>query len=262
MNLIKTVFRTALFLTVALAFTACEDDDNDSSPNAAVLLFENPDIEFSSTTNAWTNVFNPLADNDLVFGGFKFSHSGINEGYEAYTGFCPTKSTDKSDHAGDWVAHQWGAITGKGCIAPTLPYMIACWDSYNERDLTEMPENPSCSFRLTNGNKFSLMGFYITNTTWGYYAMKDGTNFNEPFEEDDYCFVRANFVRDGIVIGHKDVYLAHEGNFLAEWQPVEASEFGAIDMVYFTMESSDFSDFGMNNPAYFAFDALVIKVEK
>ena len=45
------------------------------------------------------------------------------------------------------------------------------------------------------------------------------------------------------------------------WEWVDLSELGQIASIYFTMESSDTGDYGINTPTYFCLDKLTVSTE-
>ena len=52
--------------------------------------------------------------------------------------------------------------------------------------------------------------------------------------------------------------LARDGKFVEDWTTVDFSSLGEVDRIEFTMEGSDSSPWGLNSPAYFAIDNVVI----
>lgn len=110
---------------------------------------------------------------------------------------------------------------------------------------------------MADGSVFYPDDLYVTNTSYGYYAMKNGTPFNHAFTEKDNCVLKINGYLDGVrKFTTIDVYLAKGTNILDYWKEVELSKLGNVDTVVFTMESTDTGSYGMNNPAYFCIGAF------
>ena len=170
--------------------------------------------------------------------------------YGSWYGFCPSKSTDTADYTdGDWTQHQWSAITGGGVSGEGSPYVVGFWK-------TDGGES-SCQLKMTDGSVFYPDDLYVTNTTYGYYAMKNGTAFNRAFTENDHFLLKIN----GYLAGVKKfdtiiVYLASGTNILDYWHKVEVSRMGNVDTLVFTMESTDTGEWGINNPTYFCIGSM------
>ncbi|MEE0979382.1 MAG: DUF4465 domain-containing protein [Muribaculaceae bacterium] len=259
MRLLKSIFATSLLLATSAAMVSCSDNDDEDA--LLLLPFYNSKIEFSEETKAWDECYDESSVNDLVYSGFKFSHSA-NAAWQSWNGFCPSISKDNADSNPDWVAHQWGSITGGGVFVD-VPYMLCFWDSFNEADESVIPKNPSLSIEFTDAN---LKYFYpqtvaLTNTTWGYYAMKDGTAFNRPFEPGDKFTVVIIGLRDGVKTGTVEFDLADGTNILKEWKDCDLRSLGKVNQLVFRMRSTDVGEWGINNPTYFCLDGFRLKFE-
>lgn len=56
--------------------------------------------------------------------------------------------------------------------------------------------------------------------------------------------------------------LVRDGNFVETWTEVSLLALGKVDKVVLTMESSDISIYGVNQPQYFAFDNVKVRFDK
>lgn len=259
MKSLKTLFGTALLLAVAAGFSSCSDDDN----NEVLIAFESSSVTMDPATNAWDGTYTPAC---VVYSGFEFSHSysvweypGVT--YYSWNGFIPSLSTDNEDRTeqGDWTDHQWGAITGSG-VKAGRPYMLAFWDAWGEMSL-EQPEEPSLEIKYTLGDKvFKPVSIAVTNSTWGYYGMKNGSYPSLAFTDSSFCYLYINGVKDGKKTGSVKVVLANGTDILKTWQTVDLSSLGEVNSLYFQMESSDSGSYGMNNPAYFCIDEFRVEL--
>lgn len=138
--------------------------------------------------------------------------------------------------------------------------MMAYWSEYDDTKESGIPAKPSCSIKCDR--LFNPVGVYITNSSYAYYAIKNGTEFNSKFENGDYFTLHINGVRNGVLTGHVDVELANGTNILSKWLPVSLESLGTVDMIYFTMESSDSGTYGMNTPSYFCLDGFTFEFVK
>ena len=73
MRLLKSIFATSLLLATSAAMVSCSDNDDEDA--LLLLPFYNSKIEFSEETKAWDECYDESSVNDLVYSGFKFSHS-------------------------------------------------------------------------------------------------------------------------------------------------------------------------------------------
>jgi hypothetical protein len=114
----------------------------------------------------------------------------------------------------------------------------------------------------------TLISLDITNTTFAALSMKNGDQFAKKFTAQDKDFLKvwirgyaAGKIKDSV-----EVYLANfqssnpsEHYIQKYWKKVDLSKLNPVDSVNFKMESSDNSPYGMNTPAYFAIDNIIIK---
>jgi len=114
----------------------------------------------------------------------------------------------------------------------------------------------------------TVSGFYITNGTYAYFDMKEGSTFSKKFggstgNDPDYLRIVISAWKDSGNAADTsiEVYLADYRNsdnskdfILKDWQWVDLKSFGAVDSFGFYFESSDTGDFGINTPRYFCID--------
>lgn len=252
--------RNGAFIALSLfATTSCDEN----ADNLIVSFDENPEVIYDAK-GCWNDVYNTIVG-AVKFDEVAFSHlaTATDWGgyvYYAWYGFCPSKSTDNTDYAdGDWTSNQWGSITGGGFGGAGDPYILGCWNPSEE--IERIPTAPTCSISY-EGGKFNPLEVYVTNSAWGYYAMKNGSAFNKQFADGDWCILHIYGVKNGKIAGKVDVVLADGTNILDKWSKVDLTPLGTqIDMIYFQMTSSDTGIWGMNNPAYFCLDNLEIDLE-
>lgn len=256
-----------LNICVALAagamMTGCMGDE----PNTEDVYTYNFLETFQSVTaftgdGYWKFCYDPRYSEQLTFGNLiNFSHSTSSTTYEGVTysswkGFCPSKSTDRGDYTdkGNWVDHQWASIAAPGMFGQN--YMIACADA--SETLADAATSNTVVIKPKQG-KIEPSFTMITNTSYGYWAMKNGTEFNRAFGPDDWCTLNITAVTDNKAGNTVKVELAGKTGILNNWLQVDLRSLGKCDKVVFTMESSDSGQWGMNNPAYFALDCFAWK---
>ena len=85
------------------------------------------------------------------------------------------------------------------------------------------------------------------------------------YEDKDYFVVTATgFDRDGSETGTVQICLADfrtadSGGIVTGWQKFDLSSLGAVNRIVFNCQSSDVGAYGMNTPAYFCVDDIVVR---
>jgi len=117
----------------------------------------------------------------------------------------------------------------------------------------------------------SVIGGYFTNTTYAALSMLNGEGpakrFGGPTGDDPDWFLLTITGRDGNgnITGSVDFYLGDyrfsDNNLdyiVDSWEFVDLTSLGLVKSIEFTLSSSDVGEWGMNTPAYFAMDNLII----
>ncbi|MCB1097214.1 MAG: DUF4465 domain-containing protein [Verrucomicrobiae bacterium] len=124
----------------------------------------------------------------------------------------------------------------------------------------------------TSGAPVSVM---VTNTTYAALSMRDGDAFSKKFggasgaDPDFFLLTILGENAMGSVTGSIDLYLADyraadvAGDFIqADWVKVDLTGLGTdVAKLRFDLTSSDAGNFGINTPAFFAVDNLVVVPE-
>jgi hypothetical protein len=257
------IFKLLAVAALALGFTSCNDDDDQTKSYAYNFTFDLESDQYNAD-GYWKDVYNTTVTEVPLSPAVTATHSAsVSEWdgveYKSWNGFCPSISTDNADHSADeegWTPYQWGAITTtRSSMYPG--YLLGFWNVYESK--TDYVANPSCALNFTTpGTPVSI---YVTNSAYGYYIMKNGSAFSHAFENTDWCKLYIKGVRGGAITGTITVYLAREGQILDEWLQVDLSGLGVVDQIYFQMESTDEGEWGMNNPAYFCLENLTMSYD-
>ena len=96
-----------------------------------------------------------------------------------------------------------------------------------------------------------------------------GNPYSTKFEQGDWFKLVAHGIDEqGTETGTVEYYLADyrsenadDWKFNDTWEWIDLSELGQIASIYFTMESSDTGDYGINTPTYFCLDKLTVSTE-
>jgi len=124
---------------------------------------------------------------------------------------------------------------------------------------------------ITLGSEQTVAGGYFTNTTYAALSMRDGDGFSKKFggasgDDPDWLLLSIlGYDAAGTQTGSVDVYMAdyrfadnNLDSILDEWLWVDLTGLGSAQSIGFVMSGTDVGDFGLNTPAYFALDGLVV----
>ena len=148
--------------------------------------------------------------------------------------------------------NQYSAITGGGFNSTNYGVFYGKGNILVEGDAKGKPVN----------------GFFITNGTYAYYDMKEGSAFTKKFggtsgNDPDYLKVKisawknsGNPVDTSLEVYLADFRFSNNANdyILNTWKFVDLNAFGAVDSFSFNFYSSDTGQFGINTPLYFCID--------
>lgn len=255
-NLIKFVVIT-LFLSVHL--TSCDkNEDNDST---ITVYLNQTDIPYDNN-GVWSLALAP--DKQIMSQGVVFSHDATPD-WGVWSGFIASRNSDTNDYSEpfEWLNHQCTAITGGGLSGKGTPYLISYWKTEENSDISL--NDASCSITYgTERKTFIPQSIYITNSSYSYYTMLNGSAYSKKFTTGDYLNIliygeTANGEKTGPVKFALADYTTDTSTPVSTWEYVNLEELGEVKGIYFQMESSDNSIWGINTPTYFAIDRLTIK---
>jgi len=233
---------------------------------AGILLCLNSNAQTVSTfenINLTTDTFKNGSD---LTGGFTSgnatfaNHYDTSFGYISWDGFS---ISNKRDTVSQGFTNQYAAITGKG-VNNSANYAVGYYNSYSPMRV-----------KINGvGKGKQLSGFSITNSTYAYYSMKNGSAFNKKFggltgNDPDWFKLTIKGYKNGGKSADTTVefYLADlrftdnsKDYYIKDWTWIDLKVMGNVDSIEFTMSSNDTAGgFGMNNPAYFCMDNFTTK---
>lgn len=174
--------------------------------------------------------------------------------FQSWDGFAVS---GKRDSVTPGYMNQYSAITAKG------------YNGSSNYGVAYGGFNPVRIKLSGNAKGKPVSGFYITNSTYAFYAMKNGSAFNKKFggtsgnDSDWFKISIKGYKKAGSSADTTlDFYLADfrfadnsKDYFVKQWTWVDLSKLGNIDSLDFFFSSSDTAGgFGMNNPGYFCMD--------
>lgn len=190
---------------------------------------------------------------DMVYSGDFYFSCYSNNGY--WNGVTVSRTTSNT-FAG--LDDQYNAITGGGCDG-SKAFAIAYYSEYDANNSEQYPEINE----FTECAPFYPEYVYVTNTAYAVNSMENGDAYAKKFDENDYLKVifkgmnidwdkePVELVETGTQV---EFYLAKDGKIVKDWQKVDLSALGEVDLIRMVMDSSDKGTWGINTPTYFAFD--------
>lgn len=240
----KKFFYLALVLCMGFAMTSCSDDDDE---NIATLTFEG---------DKWTKLID-----SPQYGGPLLYPKGEDAVLYSWTDEATGLSGGVTNGYGD--LQYWGGGTA---ISNYVCDSIEKHNTYNYQ--LEVPvSNGSKNFAVVycdanlhfaEGISRVIRSIDICPTTYLLGVETYGDGYAKALT-DKGDFVTLTITADN---GQKlDVDFARDGEFLKGWKRIDLSQLGAVNMITFTMDGSDRSDWGMKHPKGFAFDNVKVELK-
>jgi len=237
--------KSNLFLVViaaAFVFVSCEPETEiviqapDSVTPSTLVDFENVKLNADSIWNG-SDGTGSFATKIATF------KNSYNSTYFSWSGFACSAKKNRS--VGGYE-NQYSVSAGGGAVS-SKQYAIA----YGTATLL-------CDSNLY-GN-FSIKSAMLTNSTYTYLDMKEGSGYSKKFVAGDWFKVSITGYLNETKTTIVDYYLAdfRDGKsvLLNDWTKVDLSALGKVDKVTFTFDSSDKGAWGMNTPAYACIDNI------
>lgn len=207
----------------------------------------------------------------MQFGDFMISHTlGGSWGGIYWDGFTVCRGSDNTDHTatndGGWLAHCWFNIAGGGLnedmeVDAAAPYLVGYWGWY-----VGAPEQTN-QIKLNGDRLFDANYIYVTNSTYPYYSNINGAAPARAFAEgDSFKLIAHGVAADGSENTAELTLANYEGALkqIDEWTKWDLSAINSdsgLKSIYFSMESTDMGDWGINTPLYFCIDKLNVDVQ-
>lgn len=117
-------------------------------------------------------------------------------------------------------------------------------------------------FYFVDGMPHVVDHMYVTATTFLANVALNGNAFSSAITPDGFVALEAIGIgEDGeTVTGKLTFNIMEHGRLVTDWAKWDLSGLGAVTRVKFNMKSSDVGSYGMNTPAYFAFDDIAVQM--
>ncbi|MGA1869884.1 MAG: DUF4465 domain-containing protein [bacterium] len=191
-------------------------------------------------------------DGSDLSGGFTSGEVFFPNNYDptwySWDGFA---YSNRSDTGVSGIEAQFNAIAGQG-VDQSNNYVIVYMNSF-------AGTLPTITFE----EETELEGVYVSNSNYTYFSLLEGDMFAKKFEEGDwYMLTITGKDTEGNITGNVEFLLAENRDIVNSWVWVDLSDLGNVRSIEFALSSSDTGDWGMNTPAYFCMDNLILVDER
>ena len=223
---------------------ACIDDIEIEAPAVGLAIADFEEFEIGDEGHMSVSTEEDDDRTEFVNGSFEFA-TGCMSDMSFWYGFGYANRTDTKFQSLD---DQWNNVVGGGYDG-SANYGVAYVADFMG----------PCSITVLGDEPVVVPGFYITNSSYVYAAIKDGNGAKQFGLGDWFKLTITGFDADDNVTGTKEFYLADlrdaaTAYIIDDWRYVDLSGLGALKKLNFTLSSTDNGDWGMNTPAYFCFD--------
>ncbi len=243
-------------------------EDLSLQPNSHFEGTDTIPYDFTATLNPWTSrgmtfpLYWALDHYEYPPGsGQYYDYTwwyGVSYSNHTWTGTPP------AGLAGQYTAYAPGGTGGPGGAGGSSTYAVffctADWDNGGQ----------TYSFSLDLPPGRQIQGLSVTNNCYVWNTIKNGDpyGFTRPFDTGDY-FLLTIVGLDGsgqpIAASPVEIYLADyrsqnpaEHYVLETWQNVDLSGLAGAEKLLFRLSSTDVGQYGMNTPAYFLVDNILL----
>lgn len=119
-------------------------------------------------------------------------------------------------------------------------------------------------FEFADGNERIVECMYVTNTNYVLNSLTFGDGFNSAATENTYFKIVAyGYNANEELVGTSEFTLCNGRNFVTTWEKWDLSSLGKVAKITFNFSASDdqSGSYGLNTPAYFAYDDVTVKFD-
>jgi len=243
----KKFYSLALMaLTMGLVFVSCDKDDDAKESYTLSYSLSKTDSAYISSDK--TNLEGYYYKTELTVGQFNMVHAWGPWGFGG--GFTYSSCTDDTSA----INSNLSAITKKGVKSNT--YFI----SYTGGEDFGLP----AQITFKDGKAYTAKECYVTNATNAYLAITQGRAeaYVKQWTDQDKFTLTITGYKNSVKTNTVEFLLADGLNVVKTWQKVDLSKLGTVDMIQFSLSSTDGSVYNgityMNTPAYFCLDQLTV----
>ena len=236
----------------------------DSQKDAIILDLSKAStpLSFDEVNGMWTDTFNEEIT-EIESQVFSIIHGSVSD-YDYWYGFTASNSTDNS-YQSNTLLYQYSNM-GKGGILLNEDGTIKLNEfgaPVTGKDMPYLVAFPKSEITFNTGKSYELVGAYFNLNTYTFYSILYGDGFARAFTEGDELTLTVHGLDANDNEKTLDIKLASFSNgsltAATNWKYVDLSSLGVVDEIYFTMNSTDSGQWGMNTPGYFCMDKLFVR---
>ncbi len=228
------------------------------------------ELSFETEAGQWDKTYDEDAES-IESQCFSFVHGAITD-WQTWWGFTASNSHDNS-RPENTLKFQWSNMAAGGIelnedgtvkmdengspvINAAVPYLVGF-----VADSMFGPGSTSLAFN--DGKVHEPVGVYVNLNSYTYYTIECGDAYAHAFRNGDSFKLIIHGVAEDESEKTVEVEMASYSNgdltINRGWKYVDLSELGAVNEIYFSIETTDVGDYGPNTPCYFCMDKLMVK---
>ena len=141
---------------------------------------------------------------------------------------------------------------------------FAVHNGYSDSFNSQIYDSSLQTIEFADGVERVVDHMYVTNTCYVLNALTYGDGFNAPVAESTYIKIVAyGYNANDEETGSVEIALCENGVLVTEWTKWDLSPLGKVAKIAFNFSASEdqIGSYGMNCPAYFAYDDVAVRWE-
>ena len=264
--------KTKTFFIASAALALCINANAQNTTNDVITLDltkATTKLTFDSTNGMWEGTYDD-DETEIESQVFSFVHNSMSD-WNTWWGFTASNSTDNTRQTntmtyqfsnmakGGIVLNEDGTVKTDSYGAPVtsadVPYLVGF-------AMTGFSKHPA-DMTFNTDKDYEVVGAYFNLTSYPYYSIEYGDSFSRAFTNGDKftLIVHGISPEDEEKTVEVDLASYTNGNLTINrgWSYADLSELGVVNQIWFSMTSTDSGAYGMNTPAYFAMDKLMVR---
>lgn len=228
----------------------------------------NPTEFIFGDNNAWIETYNESDYTTFESQVFTFTHlkDQSSFGGTSWDGFTVANSSSNDYSNFSVTTDQWDIMAKGGKNGEGEPYLVTYIPSDWMGDYS--PKTQNAEVKFTENKLRTFGGVYVSNSIYLINSITKGDGFAKQFNNGDYAAVvfhgYVNGEANGKTVKYYLVDYRADGteNHIANtgWEWVDLTSLGEVSSIQISIESSDAGAYGINTPAYCAFDKFTASV--
>ncbi|MCD8303123.1 MAG: DUF4465 domain-containing protein [Prevotellaceae bacterium] len=242
----KTIKFMALLMLLGTgwAVTSCSDDDEaEESDNYTTITFEGSHWDSLIDSEQYNGelLYGPNANQYSWTDEETSLQGGMTNSWGGYYGFS---------EGGTAISNYIDALTAEHS---TYDYQLSVPVSNGSQNFVIAYCPATVTF--SDGVAREIKSMQICPTTYLLGIELYGSDYASALTEEGSYMTLTITADTGATL---DMDFARDGDIVQMWKTVDLSQLGKVTSLFFSMDGSDSGDWGLNTPAYFAFDNVVV----